>query len=81
MKDIPNWVQAGIAALLLMFAIIAFGVHFQDEVVQNRETIQTIHIEIKEIDDIVRDNQQRLTHIEALLNGRAVSSINRDMVE
>ena len=73
MKDMPSWVQAGIAVLLLMVAIVAFGVHVQDGVAQNRAVINDVHGEIGDIDDIVRDNQQRLAHMEAILNGGAVA--------
>ena len=74
MKDIPTWIQAGIAIVLLGAAIVAFNVHLQDGVAKNHEAIEQVQEEVGDVDDIVRDNQQRLAHIEALLNGGAVAS-------
>ena len=71
MSHLPNWVQAGVAALLILVAVVAFGVHQQDGVSQNREALRELHREVQDVDNIVRDNQQRLTHIEALLSPSA----------
>ena len=71
MKEMSSWLQATVTALFLLGAIIAFGVHVKDGVSQNREVIQEIHTEVKDIDDTVHDNQQRLAHIEALISGQA----------
>ena len=70
MSNLPVWVQAGLAALLILAAVVAFGVHQQDGVAHNRASLERLHGEIQDVDNIVRDNQQRLAHIEALLNGR-----------
>ena len=67
LQSVPGWVQAGIAVLLLIGMVVAFGVHIQDGVRHNNEAIGQVEIKVDEVDDIVRDNQQRLAHIEALL--------------
>ena len=77
MSNLPSWVQAGVAALLILVAVVAFGVHQQDGVSQNRESLRELHREVGEVDDIVRDNQQRLAHIEALLDGTAPHAMER----
>ena len=70
MKDMPSWVQAGIAVVMLMVAIIAFGVHLKAGVDQNRDTLQVVHQEVQTIDDLVRKNQHRLAQIEVLLQNQ-----------
>ena len=70
MKDMPSWVQAGIAVVMLMVAIIAFGVHLKAGVDQNRDTLQVVHQEVQTIDDLVRENQHRLAQIEVLLQNQ-----------
>ena len=80
LQSVPGWVQAGIAVLLLIGMVVAFGVHIQDGVRHNNEAIGQVESKVDEVDDIVRDNQQRLAHIEALLeyeqrNLRAVPPI------
>ena len=63
----PNWLQAAVVALGVIAAVVAFGIHLQDDVDRNHHSIERLHVEVKEVDDIVRDSQQRLAHIEAIL--------------
>ena len=79
MKDVPTWIQIGIALVLLGASIIAFNVHLQDGVEKNHEAIEQVQKEVGDVDDIVRNNQQRLAHIEALLNG--TSALRMDDTE
>ena len=82
MKDIPTWIQVGIALVLLGTAIVAFNVHLQDGVEKNHAGLERLHQEVGEVDDIVRDNQQRLAHIEAILSGVSVAKqTGGDVVE
>ena len=79
MKDMPSWVQAGIAVVMLMVAIIAFGVHLKAGVDQNRDTLQVVHQEVQTIDDLVRENQQRLAQIEVLLQNQELLRRNSEL--
>lgn len=72
MKSLPAWLQAVLPLVVLIVGAIVVVVHLQDKAEQNYQAILDNKDEIRHVDDIVRDNQQRLAHIEALLNGRIV---------
>ena len=55
MKDVPTWIQIGIALLLLGGSVIAFNVHLQDRVEESHQAIKQVQEEVKDVDDIVRD--------------------------
>ena len=75
MKELPNWFQAGIAMLMMLVAIIAFGVHLKAGVDQNRDTLRVVHQEVQAIDDLVRENQRVLAQMEVLLHRQGSLSI------
>ena len=69
LKNLPEWVSiALVVGTLIAGSVIAF-VHVQDQVAANNAGIGRVERTVHEVDEIVRDNQQRLAHIEALLNG------------
>ena len=78
MQSLPNWLQVFIAILVLVAGGLVSFVHLQDDVAKNRDAIETVNDNVQKVDDIVRDNQQRLAHIEALLNGTTRNRTHED---
>lgn len=81
-QSIPTWVQAAVVALGVFAAVVAFAIHLQDDVAhvqdnvsRNHDSIERLHQEVGIVDDIVRDNQQRLAHIEAILENRGPAAM------
>ena len=69
LKNIPEWLQTAVLVGGFFAASVAAFVHVQDQVAVNNAAIIRVELTVHEVDGIVRDNQQRLAHIEALLNG------------
>lgn len=60
----PNWIIAAIAFLTIMAAIIGSEVRDQVELKHVRQDVQMVYEETKVIDEIVRDIQVQVAHLE-----------------